>query len=59
MATSSQSQRTELMESWFPLTYMLNNRGLGQADAYTFVISVPVVEKLRFVHDTVAGLRWY
>jgi hypothetical protein len=47
----------ELMEGWFPLTYMLNNlnRGLGQADAYPFVISGPVVEKLRFVHDSVAG----
>lgn len=49
----------ELMESWFPLTYMLNNlnRGLGQADAYPFVIPVPVVDKLRFIHDTVAGVR--
>ncbi len=49
----------ELMESWFPLTYMLNNlnRGLGQADAYPFVISVPVVEKLRFIHDTVAAAK--
>jgi hypothetical protein len=49
----------ELMESWFPLTYMLNNlnRGLGQADAYPFVISVPVVQKLRFVHDAVAGAK--
>lgn len=43
----------ELMASWFPLTYMLNNlnRGLGQPDAYPFVLSAPVVEKLRFVHD--------
>ena len=49
----------ELMQSWLPLTYMLNNlnRGLGQADAYPFVISDPVVEKLRFVHDTVAGAK--
>ena len=43
----------ELMASWFPLTYMLNNlnRGLGQPDAYPFVLSAPGVEKLRFVHD--------
>ena len=43
----------ELMASWFPLTYMLNNlnRGLGQPDAYPFVLSPPVVEKLRFIHD--------
>ena len=34
----------KLMKSWFPLTYVLNNlnRGLGLADAYPFVISVPV-----------------
>ena len=45
-----------LMSSWYPLTYMLNNfsRGLGNADAYPFVLSPPAVEKLRFVHDTVA-----
>lgn len=49
----------DLMQSWFPLTYMVNNlsRGLGQADAYPFVISGPVVEKLRFVHDTVATAK--
>jgi hypothetical protein len=49
----------ELMESWFPLTYMLNNlnRGLGQADAYPFVLSVPVLQKVQFVHDTVAAAK--
>ena len=42
-----------LLQSWFPLTYMLNNlnRGLGQPDAYPFILSAPAVEKLRFVHD--------
>jgi hypothetical protein len=45
-----------LMASWYPLTYLLNNlnRGLGQVDAYPFVLSPPAVEKLRFVHDTVS-----
>jgi hypothetical protein len=49
----------ELMANWVPLTVMLNNlnRGLGLADAYPFVISGPVVEKLRFVHGTVAAAR--
>jgi hypothetical protein len=44
-----------LMTSWLPLTYMLNNlnRGLGQQDAYPFVLSKAVTEKLRFVHQTV------
>ena len=42
-----------LLESWFPLTYMLNNlnRGLGQPDAYPFVLSAPTIAKLRFVHE--------
>jgi hypothetical protein len=49
----------ELTEGWFPLTYMLNNlsRGLGQVDAYPFVISVAVVQKLRFVHDAVTEAK--
>jgi len=46
-----------LMASWFPLTYVLNNlnRGLGVPDAYPFVLSQPAIEKLRFVHDVIAG----
>jgi hypothetical protein len=46
-----------LIDSWFPVTYVLNNlnRGLGLPDAYPFVLSTPVLEKLRFVHDVVAA----
>ena len=46
-----------LIDSWYPLTYMLNNlnRGMGQPDAYPFVLSPRAVEKLRFVHQTVAA----
>ena len=49
----------DLMESWFPLTYMLNNlnRGLGLSDAYPFVLTDQAVAKLRFVHDTVWAER--
>lgn len=45
-----------MIADWFPLTYVLNNlnRGLGLADSYPFVLSEPVVEKLRFIHDTIA-----
>ncbi len=44
-----------LIDSWFPLTYVLNNlnRGLGLADGYPFVLSTPAIDKLRFVHDTI------
>jgi hypothetical protein len=45
-----------LIASWYPLTYVLNNlnRGLGMPDGYPFILSPPTVEKLRFVHETVA-----
>jgi hypothetical protein len=45
-----------MIADWFPLTHVLNNlnRGLGLADGYPFVLSVPAIEKLRFVHDTIA-----
>ncbi|MBX9624547.1 MAG: putative zinc-binding peptidase [Gemmataceae bacterium] len=49
----------DLIESWFPLTYLLNNlnRGLGLPDGYPFVLTPPAVEKLRFVHETVNAAR--
>jgi hypothetical protein len=45
----------QLIESWFPLTYVLNNlnRGLGVVDAYPFVLSQLAIEKLQFVHDVI------
>jgi hypothetical protein len=47
----------QMIESWFPLTYVLNNlnRGLGLQDAYPFILSTPVIEKLRFVHEVVGA----
>jgi hypothetical protein len=48
-----------LIESWFPVTYLMNNlnRGLGLPDAYPFVLTPAAVGKLRFVHDTVGEAR--
>jgi hypothetical protein len=45
----------QLIGSWFPLTYLLNNlnRGLGLPDGYPFVLSTPAIDKLRFVHETI------
>ncbi len=45
-----------MIERWFALTYVLNslNRGLGMPDAYPFVLMSPVIEKLRFIHETIA-----
>jgi hypothetical protein len=44
-----------VIDSWFPLTYVLNNlnRGLGLPDGYPFVLSPAAIEKLRFVHDVI------
>jgi hypothetical protein len=48
-----------LIERWFPLTLVLNNlnRGMGLPDAYPFVLSTPALDKLRFVHELVAGAK--
>ena len=45
-----------LIDSWFPLTYVLNNlnRGLGLPDGYPFVLSPATIDKLRFVHETIS-----
>lgn len=47
----------EIINAWFPLTYVLNslNRGMGLADAYPFALSPPAIEKLRFVHETICA----
>jgi hypothetical protein len=46
-----------LIQSWYPLTHVLNNlnRGMGMPDAYPFVLSGPVIEKLRFIHGLTAA----
>jgi hypothetical protein len=56
-AGSPEAAFDRLVQSWFPLTYVLNNlnRGLGVPDPYPFVLSQPAIEKLRFVHDVVAA----
>jgi hypothetical protein len=47
-----------LIKEWATLTYVLNNltRGLGLADAYPFVLSAAIVDKLRFVCETIVGV---
>jgi hypothetical protein len=44
-----------VMKTWMPLTYALNalNRGMGLADLYPFVLSASVIEKMRFIHETI------
>lgn len=46
----------KLLSAWYPLAFLLNNmnRGLGLRDAYPFVLSTKAVQKLSFIHETVA-----
>ena len=46
-----------MVNNWFPLTYVLNNlnRGMGLPDGYPFVMSPAVIDKLRFIHETIAA----
>ena len=52
-----ESSLGQLVERWRELTTTLNalNRSMGQADAYPFVLTEPVLEKLRLVHRVVNG----
>jgi hypothetical protein len=45
----------QIVERWFPLTYVLNNlnRGMGLPDAYPFVLPAPALAKLQFIHDII------
>jgi hypothetical protein len=48
-----------MIERWLPLTYVMNNlsRGLGLVDAYPFVLSPAVIDKLHFIYDTINASR--
>jgi len=48
-----------LISNWNAVTLALNslNRSMGLKDAYPFVLSPRVLEKLRFVHDLIQSRR--
>jgi hypothetical protein len=43
----------QIIKWWLPLTFAVNSlsRSMGYSDFYPFVISSPVVEKLKFIHE--------
>jgi hypothetical protein len=47
----------QVMETWAELTIALNclNRSMGLRDLYPFVLSDPVIEKMRFISEVIAG----
>ena len=44
-----------IIDHWVPLASLINNlnRAVGQADAYPFVLSPRVIEKLGYINDLV------
>lgn len=54
-ATTPDDSFDQLVRDWLALSFVLNNlnRGLGLPDGYPFVLSPPVLDKLRFVHDVI------
>jgi hypothetical protein len=55
LADPPQEPFARLIESWFPIAYVVNNlnRCLGMPDAYPFVLSTPAIDKLRFAHEVI------
>ncbi len=43
----------QIVKMWLPLSFALNslNRSMGHSDFYPFIISSPVIEKLKFIHE--------
>jgi hypothetical protein len=53
----------ELIDNWVPLAALLNNlnRAVGQHDAYPFVLTPRVIDKLGFIHQLVrkaGAVQW-
>ncbi len=46
-----------ILGNWVPLTIAINsiNRSMGQPDLYPFVLSLPVLEKLGYIHHIITG----
>lgn len=48
-----------VVDQWLPLTFAMNNlnRSMGLSDLYPFIISIPVRQKLEFIHAMLHGSR--
>jgi hypothetical protein len=48
-----------IVDNWVPLALLMNNlnRSMGHPDAYPFVLTPEVIEKLGFVHRLIAAAR--
>ena len=48
-----------IIQSWLPLTFAMNslNRSMGLNDLYPFVISPPVIAKMKFIHTIIGDYK--
>ncbi len=55
----SEGSFERLLAEWLPLTFAFNsiNRSMGLEDIYPFVLSKSVIDKLRFIHQTIDQTR--
>jgi hypothetical protein len=44
-----------VLNAWLPFVFAMNsvNRAIGLRDMYPFIIALPVIEKLDFIHKLV------
>ena len=48
-----------IVDAWLPFVFAMNsvNRAIGTRDMYPFILALPVIEKLTFVHGLVQNVR--
>ena len=48
-----------IINRWIPLSFVMNslNRSMGMKDIYPFVINEAVIEKLKFIHETIKEVK--
>jgi hypothetical protein len=49
----------QIVDTWLPLTFAINslNRSMGHPDLYPFVLNPVALNKMRFVHEVIRGLK--
>ena len=48
-----------ILDAWLPFVFAMNsvNRAIGLRDMYPFILALPVIEKLDFIHKLVQRVR--
>lgn len=53
------SKFEKIFNTWMPVSFVINslNRSMGIPDAYPFVVSPPVVDKMKFIHELIGNRK--